>query len=416
MRFSLQVFFFCVLSASIFFDDPHLYYYKRVIYVIFMGISLWQLYLFNFGKSSVKTHIPMPGFYKTYINIFICFILYNLVVDCFNPAFSLITQLNHPLAALAVVPVFAFKIGYQTSDLSKFIRLLFVTCLLFGFLFLFPIAGKNVHAQALACYYAVIPLFLFSFEKKEYRLFCIFLLILGFGFSQVSESRTIILRILLFTGLLVSLSMVKKWSFLKGLVVLTTAFFIVQFLTNLETYLELFKNYTGTINFDDEDTRTFLYKEVFGDMKPHELILGRGFQGTYFSNYFLWLQTNNHDFSGDHYYRFSVEVGFLQFLVKGGFVYFGLYVTPLIVSCYRGLFTRHNSRIAFLISIYILTELFIIFIENIPAYHFQFFIIFFLAGFAYRKTQEPGKLVLKNKIGIHEDFDHNTLIQSGAVY
>lgn len=357
----------------------------------------------------------MPGFYKNYINLFLVFIAYNLVVDFFNPTFSIVTQLNHPFALLAVVPVFAFKIGYQTMEINKFIKFLFYTCLLFCLLFFLPIPGKNIHGQAIICYYAVIPLFIFSIVIKKYRLFSIALLLICFYFSHVSENRTIILRILLFFGLLVSLSLFRKWSFLKLMVILTVGFFIYQFLTNLDTYLELFKSYTGAKNFDDEDTRTFLYREVFGELKAHELILGRGFQGTYFSEYFLWLQTNNRDFSGDYYFRFTVEVGFLQLLLKGGFVFLILYLTPLVITCYKVLFTRHHSRIAFLISIYILCEIFIMFIENIPTYSLQFFIIFFLAGFAYRKATVDDAPVLNYKKPLYDDFDHNAFLQPGAV-
>ena len=114
----------------------------------------------------------------------------------------------------------------------------------------------------------------------------------------------------------------------------------------------MFRSIIHFKNFDDEDTRTFLYNELFADMNTRDLILGRGFQGNYFSPYFLWQQTRNHDFSGDFSYRFSVEVGFLECLLKGGFVFFFLYITPLVSACYRGLFSRHNNRVVFLIATY----------------------------------------------------------------
>lgn len=416
MKFSLSIFFYCVLFASIFFDDPHLFYYKRVIYIIFVAISLWELYLFNFKKTSRQEYIKMPGFYKNYIILFCLCISYNLIVDFFNPSFSLVTLLNHPYSVLAIVPVFAFKIGYQTKRIEEFVKFLFFTCLMFYPVFFFPIPGRNIQGQAVVCYYAAIPLFIFSIVAKKYRLFAIVLLVMGFYLSQVSETRTIILRIILFMGLFVSLTWFKKWPAMKLLVVLTAGFFIWQFLTNIDAYMEFFKSYTGARNFDDEDTRTFLYKEIFGDLKTHELILGRGFQGTYFSEYFLWLQTNNNDFTGDHYFRFTVEVGFLQLLLKGGFVLFILYLTPLILTIQKCIFTNHKSHIAFLISIYLLCEIFIMFIENIPMYHLQFFIIFFLAGYAYRKATIDDPPALKYKKPFYDDFDHNAILQPGTVY
>jgi hypothetical protein len=214
---------------------------------------------------------------------------------------------------------------------------------------------------------------------------------------------------MLFFGLLVSISFVKKWNPLKFVVILVTAWFVYQFLTNLQSWLELFKAFIHVRNFDDEDTRTFLYNELFADMKPEELIFGRGFQGNYFSPYFLYQQAANHDFTGDFYYRFSVEVGFLQCLLKGGFIFFFLFITPMVAAIYRGLFTRHNNRIAFLIAIYILAEFLILFVENIPSYHFQFFLIFFLSGYCCRLTA-------LHKLPVYEDLHHHALLQPGPIY
>ena len=408
-KFRLTFFLGSVLVATIFFDDPHLFFYKRIIYCIFMGLSLWQLYLFYFKRPAQEADLPMPAWYKTWIYLFSIFIVYNLIVDIRNPAFSLVTELNHPLAALTVVPILAFRVGYQQNDERQIVRFLLGTGILFCFFFVFPIQGKNIYTQGLACCYVVAPLAIFAIVYRKYRLFVVLLVVLSMIFSQQSESRTIILRLMLFFGLLVAMSFVKKWRPLKLLVIVVTAFLVYQFLTNLGSWLELFKDIIHVRNFDDEDTRTFLFNELFGDMNTRDIILGRGFQGNYFSPYFLYIQTANHDFSGDFYYRFSVEVGFLECLLKGGLVFFFLFITPMVVAIYRGLFTRHDSRTAFLIAIYILTEFLILFVENIPSYHFQFFLIFFLAGYCCRLTTIHQSIA-------YEDLHYNAVLQSGAVY
>ena len=408
-KFSLNYLLGFVLVATIFFDDPHLYFYKRVVYVIFMLLSLWQLYLFYFNRPAQEQDLPMPAWYQPWAWLFILFVAYNLVVDLRNPAFSLITQLNHPLAALMVIPVLAFRVGYQTSDIRPFIKFLFGTGVLFCFFFIFPIQGKNIYTQGLACCYAVLPLAIFAIDGKKYRLFVVLLIILSCVFSQVSESRTIVLRIMLFFGLLVAMTPVKRWAPLKFVVIGITGLLVYEFLTNLQNWIDLFRSIIHFKNFDDEDTRTFLYNELFADMNTRDLILGRGFQGNYFSPYFLWQQTRNHDFSGDFYYRFSVEVGFLECLLKGGFAFFFLYITPLVSACYRGLFSRHNNRVVFLIGIYILAELLILFVENIPSYHFQFFLIFFLAGYCCREAT-------LHQLPANENIRYNALLQPGPLY
>lgn len=411
-KFSLNLFLGFVLVATIFFDDPHLYFYKRIVYVCFMALSCWQLYLFYFKRTDANEDLPMPGWYKPWIWSVALFTAYNLFVDVRNPNFSLVTELNHPLAVLAVMPLLAFRVGYQTRNEQQFVNFLLGTGIFFCFFFVFPIQGKNIYTQGLACCYAIIPLGIFAVAYKKYRFFVLLLILLAFVFSQQSQSRTIILRIMLFFGLLVSLSFFKRWRPLKLIVIVVTAWFIYQFLTNIGAWLELFKTFIHVKNFDDEDTRTFLYTELFGDMNTRDLIFGRGFQGQYFSPYFLYQMLSNHDFDGDFYYRFSIEVGFLQCLLKGGFIFFFLYVTPLVSAIYHGLFNRHKSKIAFMISIYILTEVLVLFIENIPSYHFQFFLIFFLAGYCCRLTalhRVPASLT-------HEDLHHNALLQPGTLY
>ncbi|HVS97234.1 MAG TPA: hypothetical protein VHE54_12155 [Puia sp.] len=408
-KFSLKYLLGFVLVATIFFDDPHLYYYKRVIYLIFMLLSVYELYLFYFTRPPEESDIPAPSWYPVWAWLFLLFTGYNLIVDLRNPGFSLVTQLNHPLAALMVVPVLAFKVGYQTSDIQPFVRFLFGTCLLFCFFFVVPIQGTNIYTQGLTCCYAVLPLAIFAIDGKKYRPFIVVLVILSILYSQVSESRTIVLRILLFFGLFFAMGFVKRWTPLKLVVIAVTGFFIYQFLAHLQDWLELFKSFVHVKNFDDEDTRTFLYNELFGDMNTRDLIFGRGFQGNYFSPYFLWQQARNHDFSGDFYYRFSIEVGFLECLLKGGFILFFLFITPWVSAIYRGLFSRHNSRVAYLIAIYILCELLILFVENIPSYHFQFFLIFFLAGYCCRE-------VTVHQSPVNENIRYNALVQPGPLY
>ncbi|MDP9041993.1 MAG: hypothetical protein M3N30_08420 [Bacteroidota bacterium] len=385
-NYSLVNFFVAALISSIFFDDPHLYFYKRVVYLIFLYFFLFQLMIFNYRREETRFHVPMPAFYAGYITIFLIFIAVNLIVDLNNPAFNLITILNHPLALMAVMPVFAFKVGYQTSDDDKVFNILFYISIAFLIFFLFPLKGNNVYNASLTCYASVLPFFAFTLVKKKYRVYAFILLGLGFLLSTVSESRTIILRVLLFGLLFISLSMVKKYSSLKILIICAISFFMFEMLTNLQNFIDFFIADTGAKKFDDSDTRTFLYEELFGDMKTHELFMGRGFLGHYFSPYFLdQMQQGIAD--GDSFSRISIEVGFLELLLKGGFVYYFLYITPLVISCCKGL-GAHQNKLSFSISVIILTELLIMFIENIPVFSFPFVLLFFLAGFSYRRMNK----------------------------
>jgi hypothetical protein len=95
---------------------------------------------------------------------------------------------------------------------------------------------------------------------------------------------------------------------------LSVSLFVVitfSFQESFELVASYFKN-SNTLNVTD--TRSFLFIEFFQDFKNSDWIFGRGFLGTYFSQYFLdW-----DGVGGDSFQRFSVEIGFLDFLLKGG--------------------------------------------------------------------------------------------------
>lgn len=199
-------------------------------------------------------------------------------------------------------------------------------------------------------------------------------------FSFFSDIRTIFLRVILFLCLVISLSVVKKFTTAKALIIMVVAFVIFQALANMQFYLDLFADELHIKQFNADDTRTFLYTELFDDLNTKQLFFGKGFLGTYFSEYFLLLQKTG-ETNGDSYIRFTVEVGFLQLILKGGFVFFLLYTLPMIYAAILGIFKGYNNRLIFMLSVFILNEFFLMFFENIPSYTINFFILFFLSGY-----------------------------------
>jgi hypothetical protein len=154
---------------------------------------------------------------------------------------------------------------------------------------------------------------------------------------------------------------------------------VYHFIANLRDILIFFGNYIKVQSFET-DTRSFLYEELLGDLEGYEILLGRGFSGTYFSFFFL----HTWETFGVSFDRFTLEVGFLQLMLKGGFVYYILFITPLLVTGLKGILNKNTDSLSFSICIFIFAELLLMFFENIPNYGFNFFNLFFLAGFAYR--------------------------------
>lgn len=388
---------FVILLANLFYDDPTLYLYKRIGYSICIYYSLWEIFKFYFQVSNSEDGFKMPVFYNLYIPLLVLFVLIALSFDLSNPTLKVTTLINNPFALLSVIPILLFVVGANTDNLDSIFKVLLLSVLLFFIVFTLPIFGKVKYYQGYVCAYAFIPIFFISNTLKKHEFIGWALLAVGLYFSYISDYRIISLRILLFFCLLVSLIIFKRSGILKLLVIGIACFGLHQFLTNMQDILYLFKDLIGVKSFDDDDTRGFLWEEVFGELKGVEYVFGRGFLGTYFSEYFLMMLTKYRTY-GDYYERFGVEVGFLQLLLKGGFLWYLLYIAPILYTSIKGIFWHYNDKIVFYISIFLLTELFLMFIENIPYFSFQFSLLFFFAGFAIRKMRT------------NETIDHNSLV------
>ncbi len=139
--------------------------------------------------------------------------------------------------------------------------------------------------------------------------------------------------------------------------------------------LILGNEYSGSSQFNPySDTRTFLYYEVFQDLKLNNaFLLGKGLNAGYASEVF------------GTYSRPIVEVGFLQILLKTGVVGFILYISVIISSIAM---TLRKSRSLFMKSLGLLLVGYVlmIFIENIIGYNMLNIMIWIAVGMCHSET------------------------------
>jgi hypothetical protein len=383
-----------IFIANMFYDDPTLYLYKRLLYSVFIYFAIWQICKNYFQNRLGSNSFKMPFFFNIYIPLLISFIAIALCKDLVNPNLKWITLLNNPFCTLSVFPILMFVVGANTDDIESIFDVLIFSICAFFIVVILPFFGAIKYYQGYVAANAFIPFFFISRSLKKYRIPGCIILLIGLYFSNLSDYRIIALRILVFIALYTSLSIFKKVGIMKLLIILITCFCLYEFIANLEELLTLFKNIIGVKSFNDDDTRAFLWKEVFEELHGSDFIFGRGFQGTYFSEYFLMILVYYNTFA-DHYDRFAVEVGFLQLLLKGGFLWYFLYIGPLLYTSIKGIFWHYQNNLVFSISIFLFTELLLMFIENIPYFSFQASLFFFFAGFAIRKMN-TGNLTSKD--------------------
>ena len=119
------------------------------------------------------------------------------------------------------------------------------------------------------------------------------------------------------------------------------------------------------------DTRTFLYYEVFQDLKYNKaFLLGKGLNAGYMSESF---QTYN---------RPVVEVAFLQILLKTGIVGFLLYITVIVSAIFKALSSSNNLFIRSL-GLLLVSYVIMLFMENQIAYNLLNVIIWIIIGMCH---------------------------------
>jgi hypothetical protein len=126
----------------------------------------------------------------------------------------------------------------------------------------------------------------------------------------------------------------------------------------------------------DEDTRSMVEYYFYDDMKSKDWIIGRGTNGRYFAPNVEENQLTN--------YRHTIETGYEQTILKGGFVSLGLFLLMAIPAIISGLFYSKNilSKVA---AIWIFMSLINSYPATVNAFTLQYLIVWVSLGICYSK-------------------------------
>lgn len=190
----------------------------------------------------------------------------------------------------------------------------------------------------------------------------------------------------LFLGLVFSLLLLDKLKHIKlknTLVKYILFIFIMVFMLIFTIGYEHFSNMIASI-VEFQDSRTFLFKEFFMDLNLNDKIFGRGSLGTYYSDFFerttrYYKILGKKGWRGDDPERITVEVGYLQMILKGGFILLLLNVIIYIKAIYLAVFKSSNKFIKRL-GYYILIITILSLIELRPTFTPTFLILWVAIG------------------------------------
>jgi len=372
-------------------NNTYLNYSNQLIKILFNSyiyISI-ILIIFNFKRKLLQDFTKKINF------IFFLFLGYGVFEIFFNidPSwvyfssnFYISTFGNFAYGPIFLVPIFFLWVTKENS-LNYFEKISFY-CVVLGVLLnsiFFLIEKKLILTLLLPTFYLLGG---FKYRSNFQKIIIIVSIFLSFTYFLTENYRSGAIRIILslIPFLLIYLNMIKINKILLILFLFFPFFIIFGALNDYPLiFSEIQKIYIDS-NFNPYyvDTRSFLYKEFFEELKNSNLItilLGKGALGTYYSPYFEQIY-NSQLFShgGDFYIRSLSEVGIIHLLLKGGFVYFFLFFSFLYIILFKGFKKANNSYIK-----YQILNLSIFFtymtVENRPYFSLLYICFWIILGF-----------------------------------
>lgn len=370
--------FIAIILSSIFYA-----YYSATLFFVFRVLSfvsvfaVYFLIALSFSFSSNKK--TKNRFSKNLLVFYLIIISLILIFSIRLNEKDLITLFFHPYSFLAFfIGIVAFLVNKKALQFIKLVSnysLIVVPLVTVVDLFLFNFPVILVNCYSLILFNCIVS------KTRKIRLISGVLLLGCIPIFAIYDYRSGILIIsLLFLGFL----MVRLFKFVLNTVIrylfLITSLGLVYFLFfNFTEIFEFLSSQLAIKNVNNIDSRTFLFVDFFTDFKIEDFYTGRGFLGTYFSPYFQEWQG---DF-GDSFNRFTIEIGFLQMLLKGGFVLVITTVVIFIRAIYLGFIRSNPGSVNFMLSVWLLIEFTMLSIENVPCFNIHFLLIWVVIGKMY---------------------------------
>lgn len=355
-------------------------------------ILVWISFFLSFTTfiqryQVIKFSLPSWGFY-----IFLAIISWN-IINIFRSAInhdgSVTTLLGNSETSLALLVPFSLSFSTYTANLriiNKFFIDLILIALPAYFLFFVLTNGSKEIVYNKAFQFMIYGTFFLitsiPFQSGRRKLIIIAGSILLFYLALVTEYRIMNIRIALLYLSVIALYFFRRFNiklilFAAILSLSLPFYFLIESVRNGESAFEKYRPESNNEELTD-DTRTFLYTEVYADLKQNnKLLIGKGSNGYYYSPYF-------DEYGGDTDERLSVEVGILALLLKGGIIAVILNLSILFIAIFLAFF-RTNNYFVMSIGLMLVIHTIILFITNYLDYSLYNVALWFFFGICLSK-------------------------------
>jgi len=359
---------------------------------VFIALMVWiscYLAISTFVLKYKKIKLNLPGFSFFIYLLIIIWNIFNICRSFYDGNQPLTTILGNNETSLALLVPFALSFSIDKTNLRT-INKLFVNLIIVGMpayiLLLLSMNGSHnfVYDKSFSViFYGVVFLIpIIPFEKGKINIIILIGSIFCFYLAVITSYRIMLIRIPLLYVSVIAIY-INKWFKLKSILILAILslslpfYFLIQSVVTGESAFEKYSPQTKNPELTD-DTRTFLYQEVYDDLyKNKMLLIGKGGSGTYYSTYF-------DEYGGDTSNRLSVEVGILALLLKGGYIAVFLNLLILFLAIYLALFNT-NNHFVMCIGFMLVIHTIILFITNYIDYSLYNVALWFFIGVCLSK-------------------------------
>lgn len=340
--------------------------------------------IFTLALKNLKYISQIPQFFRMLFYLIIIWGFVTLLRGLSFSAQDLVTNFGNVYMAWAWMAPMALLIGLKIENWSIVFNVINFIFQLMIIVFLISLGFSNSYLQWAwllrpVNFLLLIGLYRYTLLSKI-KIFIIIGIYISVAISVKQRMDLLFLSItvgFLLMDRLISVNIKKV--FIKYIIFGFVMLFIVIFTVGYE-----FVSNTIASVVDFQDSRTFLFKELMNELSFTEKIVGRGSLGTYFSEYMehtkrYTVEILKKPWWGDAEIRITIEVGYLQMILKGGFILLILNFLFFMFASYKAIF-RSNNKFTKRLGYYILIISMLSIVSMRPTFAPTFIILWMAIG------------------------------------
>jgi|APSaa5957512535_1039671.scaffolds.fasta_scaffold07696_2 hypothetical protein len=379
--FFLSLIIILIAEITLNFFSTNIYGYNKLIFNIYIYLS----FLIVISTFSIEKLKILSFEFKLIIFILFCFSIFQLLrIDDVNANLFADNLLLAKFGNISYGPMFLIPIfilwGLHKNAIYYFEKISLISikigtfCLPICFIF-------DLKYPIVAFLPSFFLLSFFQYSSPNKKVWILLGIFLSFIIFYLDNYRSGILRLTL--GLFLFFIVFYKFKFLSRLFLIFSFIFPIIVFQNSTFSEKTFFEEASNMFSDSKiknlsmDTRSFLYKETFSDLNYNKkLFFGKGPLGSYYSPMFDNLGSQRFYSGEDHYIRSTVEVGLLQYLLKGGVLYFVIISFIFLLTSFQSSKNDFINYLLLTIACYYL----LFTIENLPFYDYLNALIWIIIG------------------------------------